>query len=101
MVEDNQEITMKCGFEGLDNDMKVNFIEVSDITKPEKIFLMNGKKSNSGWTFSDTSLACASFDDYKNIKNGEDFIFAPKFLIISELDLKEANLVDLRNIRFS
>jgi len=100
VVENGRENKVKCGFEAKEMNFKSNLVMYKNKTRSEKLHLYNGDAVSYAESISDNAIINSEFQEKRKIKNGETKVFPPKFVIFSELELKEENLTDLQNVMF-
>jgi len=70
-------------------------------SRKEKLYFYDTNPLSRGNCENDLFVVSCSYSEEYKIRNGEIKTLSPKFIIFSELDLKEDSLIDLRNIKFS
>jgi hypothetical protein len=100
VITDNREITIKCGHESAETTFDSNLYQYKNRKRTENYFYYNANPKSGGNSYSDTSSISTCFVETSKIKNGERKVFPPKFIIFSDIELKEENLADLQNVRF-
>lgn len=97
---DGNERIIKAGHEAIDIGLKSGLLSYRNKKRSERLFSYNSDIKSEGWCYFDNAVITNSFGVKRIIKNGETKVFAPIFIIFSELELKEENLEDLQNVRF-
>ncbi len=95
-----QQVSTKCGVEDIGFSTNASMVCFKGKNRSEKMYAYNGDIESSMSVGSNLSVTNSSFHDYVNLKNDQPYISAPRYLIFSEMELKENWLKDLKNIRF-
>lgn len=69
-------------------------------SRKEKLYFYDTNPVSKGYCENDLFVVSCSYNEEYKIKNGDTKVLPPKFIIFSELELKEDDLIDLRNIKF-
>ena len=64
------------------------------------LHFFNGIATTYGERYTDNAVIMNAFHETHKVKNGQTKVLPPKFIIFSDIELTEANLSDLQNVRF-
>ncbi|HQO09469.1 MAG TPA: GNAT family N-acetyltransferase [Clostridiales bacterium] len=100
MADKGRENMLKCGYEAVDSSINSNLISFTNKIRKEHLHYYNADPVSRCWFYSDNAVIMNNFNEGRKIKNGETKVFPPKFIIFSDIELTEENLIDLQNVRF-
>jgi GNAT superfamily N-acetyltransferase len=100
VVEDGKESVIKSGYDTEEGSYKSQLITFRNKARSEMLHFFNGIAATHGERYTDNAVIMNAFHETHKVKNGQTKVLPPKFMIFSELELTEANLSDLQNVRF-
>jgi GNAT superfamily N-acetyltransferase len=91
----------KCGKDHIGFVSEASMVSFAGINREEKLIIYNSDLHPYKYVESDIHISSCTTYQSKKIKNQDVCISPPKFFIISDEELKEKHLIDLKNIRFT